>query len=131
MIVRTFEGTNISELMKKIKLEIGKDATILSQKEKKVQGFKTKSYEIKVAIPESKDLPSHASKGYPSLKNELNQDSSDSKIDDIWRSVQNLQSSPNTKRIERIEQQILDLKRIVSDGLYRNQTLFFSRNFFS
>ena len=96
MIVRTFEGTNISELMKKIKLEIGKDATILSQR-KKVQGFKTKSYEIKVAIPESKDLPSHASKGYPSLKNELNQDSSDSKIDDIWRSVQNLQSSPTQK----------------------------------
>lgn len=54
MIVKNFEGSSISDAMKKIKREFGPDAVIISTKEKKIEGAKASLYEVRAAVPESK-----------------------------------------------------------------------------
>ena len=54
MEVRKFEGVTMSDAMKAVKKELGKDAVILTTKERPIEGGRSKIFEVRATSPSAK-----------------------------------------------------------------------------
>lgn len=59
MEVRKFEGVTMSDAMKAVKKELGKDAVILTTKERSIEGGRSKVFEVRATSPSARvEIPS-------------------------------------------------------------------------
>ncbi|MBI2602482.1 MAG: hypothetical protein HYW48_05440 [Deltaproteobacteria bacterium] len=109
MLVKNFEGTSISDAMKKIKKEFGPDAVILSTKEKPIEGGKASVYEVRAASPETKS----SSLGAESSSFSDHSDAVNTSLKEISRKLSNYFDTFAThSQLSSMEREMKDLKRI-------------------
>jgi flagellar biosynthesis protein FlhF len=72
MEVRKFEGITMSDAMKAVKKELGKDAVILTTKERTIEGGRSKIYEVRATSPSAKiETQSHEGFKNDALKGQV------------------------------------------------------------
>ena len=114
MLIKTFEGFNISDAMKRVKRELGPEAVILSTQEKPVEDGRCKVVEVRAAAPNSY---SKASASNPQSVVRLDQEKVHYKIDRLeYKAEKILQSVIDEKPQERLFDQLREIKQLLSVG---------------
>lgn len=117
MQVKTFEGFSSSEIMKKIKSEFGKNAVILSKKEKKIDSSGAKVIQVKAAVEEEERQGASSTREQTYTQNELEE-----KLDNLSKRFDLLfEYCASDKKIQSLENHLQELKMITLQNMYNHQ----------
>lgn len=113
MLVKTFEGINIADVVKNVKKEFGKDAVILETKEKKMEDGLGTYVEVKAAVS---DAPKINGANVAPLDSQYIPGGLQEKMQKIDLNLQHITDSMALKdQLVQIEYSLKDLKLLISD----------------
>lgn len=110
MDIKKFEGITMSDAMKAVKKELGKDAVILTTKERAIEGGRGKVFEVRAAAASSKLEPVNSGS--------LREDVLASKVTSLETRLRSLlESVPSQQDMHRLESGLSEMKMLLIEAL--------------
>ena len=110
MDIKKFEGITMSDAMKAVKKELGKDAVILTTKERAIEGGRGKVFEVRAASASSKIETNHGQS--------MGQDSLAAKVRTLETRLNGLfEKVPSQQDLQRIESGLFEMKMLLIETL--------------
>lgn len=114
MDVKTFEGMTMSDAMKAVKKELGKDAVILTTKERPIEGGRSKIYEVRATSPANK-------MEHKGLDNQR-LDAQSSKMTLLETRLNGLiERTPTIEDLNRLESGLFEVKMLLLEALRKKE----------
>lgn len=114
MDVKTFEGVTMSDAMKAVKKELGRDAVILTTKERPIEGGRSKIYEVRAT--------SAGAKLEQKTGDQLRFDSQIGKINLLETRLNGLiERTPTTEDLNRVESGLFEVKMLLLEALRKKE----------